>query len=81
MLKQRLKPIVSATLLALSATATQASERVIIQVDNPGKGIVKNLIRQAGGELKVEGNGFIAVQFDNKTSAKSKDYLTTHMLS
>ncbi|WP_100657804.1 S8 family serine peptidase [Alteromonas flava] len=71
----KLKPLVSATLLALSATAVQASERVVIQVDNPGKGIVKNLARKAGGELKVEGNGFIAVEFAGKSLAEIKGVL------
>ncbi|MDM7859027.1 S8 family serine peptidase [Alteromonas sp. ASW11-36] len=71
----KLKPLVTATLLALTATAAQASERVIVQVDNPGKGIVKNLARQAGGELKVEGDGFIALEFAGKNLDQIKGLL------
>ena len=63
----KLTSIASATLLALASATANASERVIIQVDNPGKGIVKQLARLSGGELKVEGDGFIAVEFNDKS--------------
>lgn len=75
MKKFNLNPLVSFTLLALSTTTLQANERVIVQVDNPGKGIVKNLARQAGGEIKVEGDGFIALQFDGKNLDQIKGLL------
>ncbi|GAA0853185.1 S8 family serine peptidase [Aliiglaciecola litoralis] len=70
--KNKLKPLVSATLLALGLSTAHAADRFIVQVDNPGKGIVKNLARQAGGTVKVEGNGFIAFEISGKSLSDIK---------
>lgn len=67
-----LKPLAIATLLGLSSASIAAQDRFVIQVDNPGKGIVKALAKQAGGEIKVEGEGFIAVEMTGKTLADMK---------
>ncbi|TLU59935.1 alkaline serine protease [Thalassotalea litorea] len=54
-------------LSVLSALSTAAhAERVIIQVDNPNKGVVKALAKQLGGEIKVDGKNFIAADFAGK---------------
>lgn len=63
----KMKPLVAATMLALTATGAQAAERYIIQVDNAGKGIVKALTKQLGGDVKVDADGFVAVEFDGKS--------------
>lgn len=56
-----------------SAFGAQADDnRFIIKVDNQNKGVVKALAKQLGAELKVEGNGFFAAKFDNKTLADVK---------
>lgn len=56
--------------LAISAgfaAQVHAGERVIVQVENANKGIVTALARQSGGEVKVEADGFIAVEFAAKS--------------
>lgn len=63
MKNNKLKPLVVATLLALGVSNAQASDRYVIQVDNAGKGIVKALTKQFGGDIKVDADGFIAAQF------------------
>jgi len=63
-----LKPVVAATLMALgTASAQAANDRYIIQVDNAGKGIVKALSKQLGGQIEVDSDGFIAVTFAGKS--------------
>lgn len=61
----------SASLIALSIASSFAAQaedsRFIIQVDNQGKGIVKALSKQLGGELKTEGEHFIAVKMEGKS--------------
>lgn len=63
MKSNKLKPLVVATLLALGTNAAQAADRYIIQVDSAGKGIVKALTKQLGGDIKVDADGFIAAEF------------------
>lgn len=52
--------------LGLSNLALADDNRYVIQIDNNGKGIVKALAAQMGGNVVVEGNGFIAATFDGK---------------
>lgn len=64
----KVAPIAAAVLASLSFTqAASASERVILQVDNANKGIVTALTRQLGGEVKLEADGFISVEFADKS--------------
>lgn len=72
----KLSTIATATLLAMGFTATAAaSDRVIIQVDNSKKGVVKALAKQLGGDVKVDADGFIAAQFSGKTLSEIKGLL------
>ena len=72
----KLSTIATATLLAMGVTtAAAASDRVIIQVDNSKKGVVKALAKQLGGEIKVDADGFIAAQFNGKTLSEIKGLL------
>lgn len=59
----------AATLIALGMAGTAAADdgRFVIQVDNNGKGIVKALAAQMGGNVQIEGNGFIAATFNGKS--------------
>ncbi len=71
-----LNPVVAATLLALGATAAQAAnDRYIIHIDNNGKGIVKALSKQLGGNIEVDSDGFIAVTFAGKSLDEVKGVL------
>ena len=57
---------IAATLIALSvgtSAAATADERYVIQVDNSKKGVVKALAKKMGGQLKLDGDGFIAATF------------------
>ncbi|MCC2617452.1 S8 family serine peptidase [Aestuariibacter halophilus] len=67
MLNNKITPLAAATLLALGAASVQAAERYVIQVDNPGKGIVKALTKQYGGQVKIDAEGFIAAEFPGKS--------------
>lgn len=62
--------VVNKTLVALGiglSFASQAADnRYVIQVDNAHKGVVKALAKKLGGDLKVDGNGFIAATFSGK---------------
>ncbi|MGS2719476.1 S8 family serine peptidase [Paraglaciecola aestuariivivens] len=64
MKKMKITSVAMATMLALGASASHASDRYVIQVDNKGKGIVKALTKQLGGSIKVEGDGFIAAELN-----------------
>lgn len=77
MFNKTIKPTLAASLVALSFTAMadNSENRYIIQVENNSKGIVKALARQAGGEIKVDANGFIAATFDGKSLAEVKGLL------
>ena len=72
----KLSTIATATLLAMGFTAAAtASDRVIIQVDNSKKGVVKALAKQLGGDVKVDADGFIAAQFSGKSLSEIKGLL------
>jgi subtilisin family serine protease len=72
----KLSTIATATLLAMGFTAAAtASDRVIIQVDNSKKGVVKALTKQLGGDVKVDADGFIAAQFSGKSLDEIKGLL------
>lgn len=60
--------------LGVSAGAT-ASERYVIQVDNDKKGVIKALAKKVGGELNLDGNGFIAATFSGKDLSQVKGLL------
>jgi len=68
--------VVTKTLIALSiglSFAAHASDnRYIIQVDSDHKGLVKALAKKVGGQLNVDGNGFIAATFLGKDLATVK---------
>ncbi|QQX81116.1 S8 family serine peptidase [Shewanella sp. KX20019] len=69
---------IAATLIALSvgiSAAATADERYVIQVDNSKKGVVKALAKKMGGELNLDGNGFIAATFSGKDLAQVKGLL------
>jgi len=64
----KVAPIAAAVFASLSfSQAATAAERVILQVDNANKGIVTALSRQLGGEVKLEADGFISVEFADKS--------------
>ena len=79
MFNKTIKPTLAASLVALSFSAlannSDSESRYIIQVDNNGKGIVKALARQAGGDIKVDADGFIAASFSGKSLAEVKGLL------
>ncbi|MFQ3251007.1 MAG: subtilisin family serine protease [Glaciecola sp.] len=70
----QVKSLAVATMLALGTSAA-ASERVIIQVDSKGKGIVKALTKQMGGDIKVDADGFIAAEFSSMDLSEIKGVL------
>lgn len=61
--------------LCAAGTANAANDRYIIQVDNNNKGVVKALAKKLGGDIKVDGNGFIAAQFTGHDLASVKGLL------
>ncbi|MEI8674761.1 S8 family serine peptidase [Pseudoalteromonas sp. Hal040] len=61
--------------LCAAGTANAANDRYIIQVDNNNKGVVKALAKKLGGDIKVDGNGFIATQFTGYDLASVKGLL------
>lgn len=75
LIENRLTPLAAACIIAMSATVAQAQERYVIQVDNNGKGIVKALTKQNGGHIKVDGDGFIAAEFEGFSLEQVKGVL------
>ena len=73
----KLTKLSAATIVALGMAGTAVADdfRYNIAVDNKNKGVVKALAAQMGGELKVDGNGFIAAKFDGKNLAEVKGLL------
>ena len=49
--------------LCAASNASAQNDRFVIQVDNNKKGVVKALTKKLGGDIKVDGNGFIAAEF------------------
>jgi len=72
-----LKFTVSAVALAVlsSASINVSAERFTIQVDNNNKGVVKALTKQLGGDIHLDGNGFIAASFEGKNLSQVKGLL------
>ena len=66
--------------LCAAGTANAANDRYIIQVDNNKKGVVKALAKKLGGDIKVDGNGFIAAQFTGHDLASVKGLLNNLLL-
>ncbi|ABZ75544.1 peptidase S8 and S53 subtilisin kexin sedolisin [Shewanella halifaxensis HAW-EB4] len=69
---------IATALVALSlgvSAGASASERYVIQVDNDNKGVIKALAKKVGGELNLDGNGFIAATFSGKDLAQVKGLL------
>ena len=62
-----------ATLIALgtSSAAMAADNRYVIKIEKGQEGAVKALAAQMGGDIKVQGKGFIAVSFKGKSDVKS----------
>jgi len=64
------------SIAVLSATSLSASaERFTIQVENNHKGVVKALAKKLGGDIHLDGNGFIAASFTGKDLAQVKGLL------
>lgn len=61
--------------LCTTGSVAAANDRYIIQVDNNKKGVVKALAKKLGGDIKVDGNGFIAAQFTGHDLASVKGLL------
>ncbi|SFD46510.1 S8 family serine peptidase [Pseudoalteromonas denitrificans] len=55
--------------MAVLGTISSSSfaERFVIQVDNVNKGIITALSQQLGGEVVLDADGFIAVEFDGQS--------------
>lgn len=60
-------PAAVAMACALTFSQTAQAERVILQVDNLNKGIITAMIKQSGGVVQVDADGFVAVEFEGKT--------------
>lgn len=74
----------AATLLALGIVGSAIADdsRYIITIDNNGKGIVKALAAQMGGNVHIDGNGFIAATFEGKNLSDVKGIMNNpHILA
>ncbi len=64
------------SLAIASSFAAQAEDnRYVIQVDNKGKGIVKAIAKQSGGQIHIDGKGFISATFEGKSLDQVKGIL------
>lgn len=71
-----LSPLALAMMVAFSLTGqASASDRVVIQVDNDKKGLVKALAVQLGAQINVDSDGFIAATFNGKDLSEIKGLL------
>ncbi|MEC4727698.1 S8 family serine peptidase [Shewanella sp. D64] len=61
--------------VSVSTTAKADDNRYIIQVDNGNKGVVKALTNRLGGEIHIDGNGFISATFTGKDLSQVKGLL------
>lgn len=61
--------------VSVSTTAKADDNRYIIQVDNGNKGVVKALTNRLGGEVHIDGNGFISATFTGKDLSQVKGLL------
>jgi subtilisin family serine protease len=72
----KLSKIASAVIaLSVVAGAQAADDRYVIQVQDGHKGLVKALAKKLGGEIKLDGEGFIAATFSGKDLAQVKGLL------
>lgn len=68
----KIAPLAIAVASSLTFSTTAQAERVILQVDNLNKGIVIAITKQSGGVVKVDADGFVAVEFAGKTFEELK---------
>lgn len=61
--------------MSVSTSVIADDDRYIIQVDSSKKGVIKALTKQLGGQIHVDGNGFIAATFSGKDLAQVKGLL------
>lgn len=70
---------IAGAIMALSVSVSTSviadDDRYIIQVDSSNKGVIKALTKQFGGQIHVDGNGFIAATFSGKDLAQVKGLL------
>ncbi|MCJ8302480.1 S8 family serine peptidase [Shewanella sp.] len=70
---------IAGAIMALSVSVSTSviadDDRYIIQVDSSKKGVIKALTKQLGGQIHVDGNGFIAATFSGKDLAQVKGLL------
>ncbi|QFU21863.1 S8 family serine peptidase [Shewanella eurypsychrophilus] len=66
---------IMALTVGVSTSVNADDDRYIIQVDNNNKGVVKALANQLGGQLHVDGNGFISATFTGKDLSQVKGLL------
>ncbi len=74
----KITKLTTAMMLAMvsaSATVNAADDRYVIQVDNAHKGVVKALAKKLGGNIEVDGNGFLAATFTGKDLESVKGLL------
>jgi len=58
-----------------SASTNVSAGRFTIQVDNNNKGLVKALAKKLGGDINLDGNGFLAATFAGKDLSQVKGLL------
>ena len=63
----KVSPLALAVASTLTFSSAAFAERVIVQVDNANKGLITAMTRQAGGDVKVDADGFVAVEFKGKS--------------
>ncbi|QDO85254.1 S8 family serine peptidase [Shewanella psychropiezotolerans] len=66
---------IMALTVSVSTSVIADDDRYIIQVDSSNKGVIKALTKQLGGQIHVDGNGFIAATFSGKELAQVKGLL------
>ncbi|MPY21076.1 S8 family serine peptidase [Shewanella sp. YLB-07] len=66
---------IMALTVSVSTSVIADDDRYIIQVDSSNKGVIKALTKQLGGQIHVDGNGFIAATFSGKDLAQVKGLL------
>jgi len=68
----KIAPLAIAVASTLTFSTAAHAERVILQIDNSNKGIINAITRQAGGEVKVDADGFVAVEIPGKSFEELK---------
>lgn len=67
MLKLKFRTSLITLAIISSFSFSSNAQRVVIQVDNESKGIVKAIAKRLGGDIHIDSDGFIAVSFEDKT--------------